>query len=730
MRQIPPESRSLTKEYQHFIVLGDKQSGKTELIQGLIEQSQDLYPFDTTYTASSDIQFYLGPRQVIQELSLEALENRTITVRKQIICLWKKLYAKRSPIILITYDCCTRSHDQKESNKLAQLIAGKISLLTEIVKKPVKVRIALTFLDKVSGYLEFARFLKQENINFTISVSIDFETQALASYSQNFIEKHLSLILTTVSYEDYLKIIAFFKKMPLYFPAIEQFLRSLVSRVSFTNSIELDLLSYTSNYEKGASFTSFQWIKVAPSAIFFRYPLLKHQVASTSLFMVGASLLFNSYLLVRSELQLTYKGSELLDLLQFKAFENQLIPELDELSIKASRNLLSYLDLHFFNKKIEQARDSLSHRIRKFFIESEFRKSVLENRGECRYLYFLALIHASNSNILGKFILKDSKPWTEVLHLNEQLIRTYVKCSSKPLPSSYENIKRVNSLLPMTSLNPWISFMKKFQEVIDQPILLDSTFETIVKEIDKLLHTVDRIRKEPLVFATATLLDEKIVKGNESIQAIQWIGENIDALENFLLFLKQTSIPHPDINGMNIAQFFAKVREISALTDLENESFNFIIGDLVFSFDSHKWTNLVSINSIEQSISEYITAHVDTGGSIFFNNTPDSTDTSFLNLLASPLFFKTQNTVPSRYSRLNYEKKVRSTTEKIAHLIDSLPINPEEKKRFTNFLVSETVNYIKTYQTKYLSFFDSYDVEANTLSNLKKTLPRSHSIII
>lgn len=192
MRQIPPESRSLTKEYQHFIVLGDKQSGKTELIQGLIEQSQDLYPFDTTYTASSDIQFYLGPRQVIQELSLEALENRTITVRKQIICLWKKLYAKRSPIILITYDCCTRSHDQKESNKLAQLIAGKISLLTEIVKKPVKVRIALTFLDKVSGYLEFARFLKQENINFTISVSIDFETQALASYSQNFIEKHLS----------------------------------------------------------------------------------------------------------------------------------------------------------------------------------------------------------------------------------------------------------------------------------------------------------------------------------------------------------------------------------------------------------------------------------------------------------------------------------------------------------------------------------------------------------
>ncbi|MGH2613433.1 MAG: hypothetical protein ACRDFB_10365, partial [Rhabdochlamydiaceae bacterium] len=99
---------------------------------------------------------------------------------------------------------------------------------------------------------------------------------------------------------------------------------------------------------------------------------------------------------------------------------------------------------------------------------------------------------------------------------------------------------------------------------------------------------------------------------------------------------------------------------------------------------------------------------------------PDSADTSFLPLQASLSFFKTQNTVPNRFSRTNYEKRVRSTTEKMSHLIDSLPINPEEKKRFTNFLVRETINYIKTYQTKYMSFFDSYDVEVNTLNHLKK----------
>ncbi|MGH2613381.1 MAG: hypothetical protein ACRDFB_10095, partial [Rhabdochlamydiaceae bacterium] len=371
------------------------------------------------------------------------------------------------------------------------------------------------------------------------------------------------------------------------------------------------LLSYTSNYEKSSSFNSFQWVKIAPSAIFFRYPLLKHQIASACLFVIGVCLLFNSYFLVRNELQLVRKGTESLDLLQFKFFENTLIPELDQLSRKASRNLWSYLDLHFFNQKIEEARSELSYRIRKYFIESEFRKTILENKGECKYLYFLALINASNSNNLGKFILKDSKPWAHVLRLNERLIRTYVKCSSNPLPSSYQTINCVNPFLPLTSLNPWLSFLKRFQEVIEQPILLEPVFESIVKEIDKLLPAVDRIRQEPLVFATATLLDEQGVKDNESIQAIQWIGENIDALENFLLFLKQTSIPHPEIQGMNISQFFSKLKEISALSELENESYNFIIENHTFSFDSHKWINLVSVNSIEQAIGEYITANTD-----------------------------------------------------------------------------------------------------------------------
>jgi hypothetical protein len=88
--------------------------------------------------------FYLGPRQVIQEMSSATLENRSIKVRKQVIRLRKKLYANQNPVILITYDCSSMQiRDSKEINKWAGWIAGKITLLAEICKRPLKARVAL-----------------------------------------------------------------------------------------------------------------------------------------------------------------------------------------------------------------------------------------------------------------------------------------------------------------------------------------------------------------------------------------------------------------------------------------------------------------------------------------------------------------------------------------------------------------------------------------------------------
>src|ERR1700687_3148510 len=73
---IPREFRSPIKQHQHFIVFGDEKSGKSELIHGIVEQSQNIYPFEVEYSKDSNVQFFLGPKQLIQELSVSTVKDR------------------------------------------------------------------------------------------------------------------------------------------------------------------------------------------------------------------------------------------------------------------------------------------------------------------------------------------------------------------------------------------------------------------------------------------------------------------------------------------------------------------------------------------------------------------------------------------------------------------------------------------------------------------------------
>ncbi len=726
IRQIPTESRSTINSYQHFIVLGGAQSGKSDLIQGLTEQSQDLYPFDTSYTEVPDIQFYLGPTQVIQEISYASLEDKSIKVRKKIIQLWKKLYAYRDPIILIAYDCFSSEHQNlRELNHLAQLLAGKISLLSEITKKGCKIRIALTHLDKVPGYLEFARFLKQQNLDFNINLSSNFDTNTLETSLKRFFEEHTNLLLTTNSHQDFSKIIRFSKEMPLLFPNIEEFLRALVSRVSFAGSLELDMLSLTSNQRTSTSFNPFQWKRLPSMQLFFRYPLLKHQLAASFLFLASTLFLSYGYLSEQRELNLAQKGVEQLDLLQLNSFQKEILPEYVSY-VDIAPGYFTYMKPRFFGEKLTQTKGQLANRILKHFIEREVRKAVLEHKGELKCLYFVGLMHSCRDNNLGKFILKNSPQIAHSLDIEEGLLKAYVLSSAVPqFDQNATPLHNTNPFLPLTSFTPWATYLSNIQELTNHPILIDQQFEDVIKDTDKLLLAISRVKGDHFAHPIATLLEEQIGLKNsgENIRVIRWIGENIDALHNYLGFILQTSTLPLDIEGLNIAQFFTKIKERSSLKEQENQVYHFKLEERLFSFQTRPWIDLVIAHNVEHAIHNYITANTNTAGEIFFKNMSEAPEPA-LALLTTPVpLYKNKVSVPGRYSRIEYEKKVKSTAEKLVHLIDSLSINPEEKKRFKTFLTHEVINYMKSYQDHYARLFDSYDVPENiSLENLKLLL--------
>jgi len=728
IRQSPREFRSVIKSHQHFILLGDDKSGKSEMVRSIVEQSQNIYPFEVEFVDDKDLQFYLGPKQIIQELSLDLIKDRTIKLRRSIIQLWKRLFVKGPPIVVIAYNCWLESSmDIREVNKSARLIAGKLALLSELSKAPLRVRIALTHLDKVEGYLEFARFIKQHNIAFEISLTSNFESEALVQTLSEFRDEYLSLILTTASANDYIKILSFFTNLPNLFPTVEEFLRILITG-NGGKSLELESLTFTSNFEPYTSFASFNWDPDASRSIFYRHPMLKHQIGAAAILLICFGLVFNNFFKDQRQITLSREGIDSLIFLQPKIFVEEVIPEIERVNkFRPREGYLPFLP-RFYKKEIKKTNQILSTRIRKHILEQSLRKLMLQDESELKVIYMLGLIHATNENRLGQHILKNLHDWAHMLAIDESLIKAYILSSYQlnNRPIEIEHLDKINVSTPLSDTASWLSFLARFQEIIDQPVFTGHGFNELREDANYLLNQFRKIKEDKHSFVISNLLRETssrmLSDFDKNMKSLKWIEENSDLLESFLVFVCQSCPQIPDVSKLNVSQFFVKLKEISALTLRENRSYHFLLGDQVFLYETRKWINLSTTHVIERLIHSYILANNDTQGNIFFNNTPDISGVAFESYRSEFPFFVDPVVIDGRFTRMAFEKNVRNTTESLLKLLEEMPIIEEERDRFKKFVQQEIVGYAKEYQENYERLYAACDIRTSNLEEIKDIL--------
>ncbi len=730
LSQIPREFRSLAKQHQHFVVLGDGKSGKSELIHGIVEQSQNIYPFEVEYVKDQNIQFYLGPKHLIQELSISMVKDRTIPVRKGLIHLWKKLYSKRPPLVIIAYNCWSSvADDVRETIKAARVIAGKLSLLSEITKEPLQIRVALTHLDKIEGYVEFAGFLKQHNIPFEIPLITNFESLALTNALSAFKKKYISLILTSISANDFLKVLKFFDELPKYFVDLEEYLRALTTG-NISGQLTLEKLTFTTKIEPCTSFPSFGWTAPPSNSIFFKHPMLGHQIASAAVFLLCTGLVTNNFLRDRQRIKLAETGIDSLVYLQPNVFIDEVVPQMEDLS--EHRLKVAYLPIlpQFYKQQMQKTSSNLAMRIRKHVLEPKLRKLLLQDKQEIPTLYMLGLVYATKENRLGVKILKDIADWSSALHLDEKLIRSYISANLDNSQNriDMEHLDKINAVVPLTSSAPWIDFLSRFQDIVNQPVFTGHNFESLRKEATILLEEFRRIKSDPHAFMICNVLSEiherMLSDFARNIQILGWLNENSEKLEAFLAFVCHSCPSIPDVSNHNISQFFAKVKEVALLKEQENRSFDFMLAGQKFSFQTAKWVDLSVAHVIERLIQNYIVANNDTQGDIFFKNTPPIPSLVVESYRNEFPHFKEPIVIEGRYSRLAFEKNVRYTTESLLALLNSLPINEEDRERFKRFVQQEVVSYTKQYQREFERLYAACDIKSACLEDVKDILTK------
>ena len=143
-----------------------------------------------------------------------------------------------------------------------------------------------------------------------------------------FKKKYTSLILTSVPAEDFLKVLKFFDELPNYFTGLEEvFLRASTGNISGHSFLEK--LTFTTKMEPYTSFPSFGWVAPPSNSIFFRHPMLKHQMASAAVFLVCTGLVLNNFYKDRLHVKLAEKGIDSLVYLQPKVFIDEVIPRIE-----------------------------------------------------------------------------------------------------------------------------------------------------------------------------------------------------------------------------------------------------------------------------------------------------------------------------------------------------------------------------------------------------------------
>ncbi|MGH7297345.1 MAG: hypothetical protein ACRELB_20575, partial [Polyangiaceae bacterium] len=252
LKQIPSEFRRSILAYPTVVVMGEAGSGKSSLIGKATDWKGQAAQFYPSYTADPSLQIYLGSRTLVEEIPAALLFDVKPAARASLIKHWKPLFKHRDPIVVITLSASAlRSATPDSLRTLAQMIRGKVNVISRLRKKPVKIRIVLTHMDQVDGYLAFSQFLERQGI----PVRLDIGESAAKSLDTLLVpyEKYLPLALTTLQSKAYLKVLTFLSKAPATFAFLGILLDTLRAADPLSAEPEISELYFSSDTQGNAA---------------------------------------------------------------------------------------------------------------------------------------------------------------------------------------------------------------------------------------------------------------------------------------------------------------------------------------------------------------------------------------------------------------------------------------------------------------------------------------------
>jgi len=722
LKEVPNEFRRSIMLYKQFIVFGESGSGKSLLIDQGTDWKGQADQFYPSYTLDPLLQIYLGSKVLVQEIPPALLNDTSKQAHQALKKFWKSLFKKREPTVVVVLNGETLRTDPPESlKKLAQVIRGKINILSRIRKRPVKVCIALTHMDQMEGFLEFSNFLDQNNIPLRLEFTSKTDLQDLKTCLEPY-EIHWPRALTTLPAKDYLKLISFLKTAPESLSALSIFTKTLQRPDPL--SLEPDVVSlslashgaeeaHISNpfavYEKDLKITKFR-------------PLLKHQLAAAAIAVFAIGYLLFGYLYERNminKLNTAMDSFEKNPPYQYDSVTRQFF--VDVISELRYDQMLKFFP-DFFPDMEQDIHQRILSNVRRFYLLPRLKTVGGEENEEEKTLYLLAVIFSTKNNDLGKLALEHKTEWAETLDLSQVLVEDYVKynLTSKNITVPLNEIVYLTDIPSVYDSQQWKIYFYKIASAVQKPFITHNYLQKLVKNTASFLDIIQKSKSEDLLVNIYRQLKQEpslspylsLYRKDDEDQLSQ------EPLYETLLYLRQTTFLPANTAYLNLDEFIEDARVMMNPKDRENKIFRFNIDTEAFVFNTKKWDELINRSKLTVFMRDFIEQNSWYDGLLFFKQ-----EDEFNNIVMNPtndgnLFFTGKGIVDGRFTRDAFERDVKPAIAKVPDFLKDLPLDEKEKVALKTFLLREVEAYSTRYFSELKNYYHQFGMKASTLKEL------------
>lgn len=475
--------RSLPEHALHFptiVVLGEIGSGKSTLIDARVAwkgESYQLAEMPERKKADDLLWLYLGPDVVVHEISLKLLRDNDPSTKRALRQLWQQI-GPTATIALVVDATTLLDMDGAACRELAQLVRGKIGLVPERARSNVEVRLYLSKLDLVPGYLDFAALLgaaqppiKLANVSGSVR-----EAEALI---EEF-DAHLTYALVSVSGDEFDRLLAFYARLPNLVRALQPILNGLAGEGELFSTgypiHELYLGSQVPNSHIGDLFAvDLEQIETSITRHERRHR--RYAVALGAALSLGVASLTIWH---GARVMATRRAVEEFERVQdadagASSREHFAADRVDESIAAMESSEWLWMRWAFLPTKAHIHEDFEAT------IYTHYLKPKFHDNNRLNLIYLTSMIQATAGTPLGDLIIEHRQMWATALDFAPWVISTYIESSRvqreqiPPLPNGIDN--------PWAQ---WALYLRELSEQLDRDRLAPECFADIQRQMPHL----------------------------------------------------------------------------------------------------------------------------------------------------------------------------------------------------------------------------------------------------